>query len=265
MQYTHYGVDRERGQAAVEWLIALPVVLLLLGGGLQFALVFTAKNTLDYATFKATRAATLDHGSIAAFKRGFARGITPLFPSGSGATGYNQALAQAMAAVNNPQSFQIKVLNPTSAVLQPTSAGGWVETVTRENGQSVQEIPNSRLLYTAAQTTHAGETLQAANLLKIRMSYCYHLWVPFVSEVIGKMMSGKGSSFDQQCYANGGLPVAAVSTQLMQSSIYPQKVTDLAAPANTSPTLPTNGGGAKSPGIGACTTTPVSSLLYGQS
>ena len=230
--------QRESGQAAVEWVIALPVLLLLLGGGLQFALVFTAKNTLDYATFKAVRAATVDHGSISAFREGFARGIAPLFPSGSGIKGYDAALAQATAAANDPNMLQIQVINPTPAVLQPSSAGGWVETVVRENGQSVQEIPNSRLIFARQRTIHAGETIQAANLLKIRAEYCYPLWVPYVSEVIGKLMANSGSQFDQQCYSSGGIPVAAVSTQLMQSSLYPQKVEDLTAPAST-PTSPT--------------------------
>ena len=209
------------------------------------------------------RAATLDHGSISAFRTGFAEGITPLFPSGSGIQGYDQALIKATATVNNSADLQIKVLNPTSAVL---AKGGWVETVLRENGQSVQEIPNSRLIYASTGTTHAGETLQAANLLKIRTTYCYPLWVPYISEVIGQLMAHSGSSWDQQCYQNNGIPIAAVSTQLMQSSLYPQDVTDLAAPAS-GPTVPTappattpppTGNGATTPTGGNASTTPAS-------
>lgn len=228
---TSIGNSLESGQGAVEWIIALPVLLLLLGGALQFGLVFVAKNTVDYATFRGVRAATLDHGSISAFKTGFAEGLAPMFPSGTGLTGYDAALGKATMAADNAQDLQIQVLNPTTAAIQ-----GWSQNIIRENGQQVQEIPNSRLIFASTQTTHGGETIQAANLLKIRANYCYPLFVPYVSEVIGQMMTGQyapSGAWDKSCYASGGIPIAAVSTQLMQSSLYPQDVQNLTAPAGT--------------------------------
>ncbi len=230
----------EAGQGAVELWIALPVLLLLLGGALQFGLVFIAKNTVDYAAFRGVRAATLDHGSMQALKTGFAEGLAPLFPSGSGMAGYDQALAKALLRVNNPLDLQIQVLNPTQAVLQ-NAPSGWVENLIRENGQQVQEIPASRLIF-ASKQIRAGETLQAANLLKVRVNYCYPLWVPYVSEVIGKLMTGKYATthaWEMSCYRSGGIPIAAVSTQLMQSSLYPQDVENVTvqaqAPAGNTP------------------------------
>jgi uncharacterized protein (UPF0333 family) len=237
----HSRSRRESGQGAVEFLIALPVLLLLLGGAIQYGLVFTAKNTIDYAAFQATRAATLDHGSIRAFKTAFAAGLAPLFPSGKGITGYDTAIGKALLRVNNPAKLHIQVLNPTSTVLQSVQDGGWVEKVVRENGQTEREIPNSRLIFATDGQTHGGESLQAANLLKIRVTYCYPLWVPYVSEVIGKLMANtQGSKWEHGCYAAGGIPIAAVSTQLMQSSLYPQKVTDLTAPGQAPTTAPKN-------------------------
>ncbi len=129
--------------------------------------------------------------------------------------------------------------------------GGWVEKVVRENGQTEREIPNSRLIFATDGQTHGGETLQAANLLKIRVTYCYPLWVPYVSEVIGKLMAHtQGSKWEHGCYAAGGIPIAAVSTQLMQSSLYPQKVTDLTAPGQAPTTAPKNTPPPTPPGMG---------------
>jgi len=47
----------QHGQGTIEWIIALPALLLLLGGIMQIALVFTAKSTLDWATFYGVREA----------------------------------------------------------------------------------------------------------------------------------------------------------------------------------------------------------------
>ena len=49
------------------------------------------------------------------------------------------------------------------------------------------------------------------------------------------------SAWDAACYGNGGIPIAAVSTELMQSALYPQEL------ANTAPANPTPPGGTPTP------------------
>ena len=99
----------------------------------------------------------------------------PWFP---GASDYTAALAKATVAANNPLSTQVVMIKPTAAV-----AKAWTQTVNTQ-GQSVQEIPKSRLIFTSL-APRAGETLQAANLRKERVRYCAPLVVPFVNQALG--------------------------------------------------------------------------------
>lgn len=139
-------------------------MLLLLGGGiLQIALVFTTKSTLDWATFYGVREATLNHCSLPALRKG----LIPLYPGGKnpGAAQAAQAYASASTATLNPAQVNIHVLNPTPDVIQAGTT-----TVTK-NRQNVSEVPNSRLVY-AATGPRAGETLQTANLYKAAPGDC---------------------------------------------------------------------------------------------
>ena len=62
-----------------EFLIVLPVMLLLIFGAIQFALIYHAKITLNYAAFEAVRAGTLGQGKFDEVREGFARGLAPLY------------------------------------------------------------------------------------------------------------------------------------------------------------------------------------------
>lgn len=61
-----------KGQAMVEFLIILPILLMLLLSILQFAFIYQTKITLNYAAFEAARAGSLSHAQIAAMENGFA-------------------------------------------------------------------------------------------------------------------------------------------------------------------------------------------------
>lgn len=49
---------RTAGQSSAEFLIALPIVILLLFGVIRFALLYQARATLNHATLLAARAAS---------------------------------------------------------------------------------------------------------------------------------------------------------------------------------------------------------------
>ena len=69
----------QAGQSMTEFLVVLPVLLLLILGAVQFALIYHAKITLNYAAFEAVRAGTLGQGKFEEVKEGFARGMAPLY------------------------------------------------------------------------------------------------------------------------------------------------------------------------------------------
>lgn len=68
-------------QAMVEFLIILPVMLLLVMGILQFAFIYQAKTTLNYAAFHTVRAGSLNNLSMSAMEMAFASNMAPLYAS----------------------------------------------------------------------------------------------------------------------------------------------------------------------------------------
>ena len=58
----------------VEYLIIFPALLLLILGAIQFALIYQAKFTLNYATFMAARQGALKNAKMTSIKDGLAGG-----------------------------------------------------------------------------------------------------------------------------------------------------------------------------------------------
>lgn len=151
------------------------------------------------------------------------------------------AFARAMAAIHthNPTSddvmcareivykeietgfVNIEILNPTIEAF---------EAFDNESDDYTYVIPNDNLMYRNAETS-SGLTVQDANLLKIRASYCYPLYVPFVNRVMGIMLTNNNSddcpgctgtvtdinSFEYGCLENGRFPIHAQAIVRMQS------------------------------------------------
>ena len=65
----------------VEFVIVIPVLLTLVLAIIQFALVYKAKITLNYATYQTVRAGALNNGSLSEMKQAFAGNMAPLFTS----------------------------------------------------------------------------------------------------------------------------------------------------------------------------------------
>lgn len=70
---------REAAQAMVEFVIIMPVLLMMVLGIIQFALVYKAKITLNYATFQTVRAGTINNASLSAMQTAFASNMAPLY------------------------------------------------------------------------------------------------------------------------------------------------------------------------------------------
>lgn len=93
-----HGRPCRSGQALVEFLIIYPSLLLLILGAFQFALIYQAKSTLNYATFMAARQGALKNGKTTPMKDGLAAGMTPLFATTKDDYG-DLIKARAIAAV----------------------------------------------------------------------------------------------------------------------------------------------------------------------
>lgn len=182
-----------QGQSLVEYLIVLPSLLLIVLGIIQFSLIYQARNLLNHATFVGARQGALSNGKIESIKDGVASAMTPLFmrvslPAGSTLPDLIKARLIATIEVFNPNTARIEILSPTVEAFNEHNADG--------------RIPNDNLMFRPT-TADSGVSIQDANLLKIRVNYCFKLVVPFVNQLIYGLTVGlegvknlAGLSFD---------------------------------------------------------------------
>ncbi len=246
MQHARISRSGQYGQAMAETVIILPVMLLLVLGALQFALIYHAKITLNYATFEAARAGALNHGSRRAMEYALARGLTPLYTSvRPGDSDFakmeevKDVYERIMADINGadpevPDDADdnivcIQRLNPDNNAFMAhgINLGGVLPDPI---------IPNDNLIYRSTETNGSSVSIQDANLLKIEVTYCYEMIVPFISDLIQKLMLGSTADdpeipagwstpsglgdFKEGCYANSRFPVQSTSIVRMQTPAF---------------------------------------------
>jgi hypothetical protein len=168
-------IAKQRGQAIVEYIILFPVMVLLILGTVQFALIYQAKSTLDYATFMAARQGALKNAKKLYIKDGLAEGMTPLFANSSDLVGMLRGRAVAMIEAFNPLATEVDILNPTKEVFDSFAVDG--------------KMPNDNLMYRPTTEEH-GENIQDANVLTVKVRYCVPLIVPLVNKVIYSLYFG---------------------------------------------------------------------------
>jgi hypothetical protein len=162
---------RQAGQATIEYLYVIPILLILLLGSLQFVFIYEAKQTLNYAAFNGTRNGALNSGKMAAIQDGVVAGLAPLFVHEESQAALKNARKVAYAELSNNKLARIEILNPT-----PGALAGFA------NGKG--HIPNDNLMYRPVDDLADGMNVQDANLLKVRVTYCVRLVVPIVNRMI---------------------------------------------------------------------------------
>lgn len=185
---------RAAGQAMTEFIIVIPVLILLIFGAIQIGFIYSAKLTLNYATFQAARLAATNHASYSAMRRGLIRGLAPLYTSSESLDGLFDGVAEDIrdgansdGGLRDAQSeidgyTRIIRLSPRASAFSD-GLGGYGQ----ENGDGVMEIPNDNLMYRDGGSGSSDSSIQDTNLLKIRVQYCYKLMVPIVNRVIGSL------------------------------------------------------------------------------
>lgn len=208
------GSAKLNGQAMAEFVIVVPVLILLIFGAMQVALIFSAKTTLNYATFQAARIGAVNHATYSGIRKGLIRGLAPLFTSSN--TRRGPQVAQDIAAgINSDKSNSgtkrdalsevdafVRIVRVSPGIdMFGTSASGFGEL----NADGIVEIPNSQLMYRDA-SVKTGVNIQDANLLKIRVQYCYKLMVPLVNKIIGSLSELNNTRVSYQDYETVGDP-----------------------------------------------------------
>lgn len=206
-------------QAMVEFLIVLPVMLLLVMGILQFSFIYQAKTTLNYAAFQTARAGSLNNADMDTMQLAFASNMAPLYTSSyltmdnSGDCSSNFTIAGRTARLGGAKIMQDSTQtrgvldnNITDAkfgagnvycarrIVQQQIDDGYVNIqlvnptadaflnygIDTPDGRL---IPNDNLMYRDS-TVLGLQSIQDANLLKIHIGYCFELIVPFVDRII---------------------------------------------------------------------------------
>lgn len=222
---------RYSGQSMVEFIIVTPVILLLLFGGLQFALIYHAKTALNYATFEAARFGAVSNARMSEMENAFTRGMAAIHTHNP--TPDDVMCAREIVYKELESGFvKIDVLNP------PVDVDFF-----NEMAPDGETIPNDNLMYRYKESTD-GMTIQDANLLKIRASYCYPLYVPFINRVLGIILTNDPSAscpgcqgtvtssnnFELGCLKNGRFPIHAQAIVRMQSPVQYTAVTSGESP-----------------------------------
>lgn len=188
-----------RGTAFSESLLAVPLVLLLGLGALQWALLLHARTAAEYALFEAVRAGSVGQAQPEAIEAGLARGFMPYWFGIDAGRSWADAIAASEARLREGISagwVRWLQLSPTAASFED-----WGEAARDAAGYplaAIVEIPNDNLQWAGLREpasgvsgvrgdepigTGSGQTLNDANLLKLEMRYGVPMNVPLVGRI----------------------------------------------------------------------------------
>lgn len=180
MHGRHSTPARQSGQALAEYIYVFPILILLILGAVQFGFIYQTKSTLNYATFQATRAGALNNGKMSSIVEGLTSGLMPLFAHRAKSGDklnldlLKSAWRMADEQTRNPKLTVVRIVNPTSAALSAYQS----------HSETGKEIPNDNLMYRSTDIAGGTMNIQDANLLKVKVTYCYRMTVPILNKLI---------------------------------------------------------------------------------
>jgi hypothetical protein len=209
----------------VEFMIVTPVMLLLVFGALQFAFLYHAKTALNYAAFQTAREGAVNHAYMAIMENAFARNMAAIYTNNDTVDEVTSARDRIRQEIE-AGFVRIDIVNPTEQMFEVSAFG-----VNTPDGDRV--IPNDNLMYRPlTREPMSNATVQDANLLKLRITYCYPMYVPYVNRVLAIMLTQAPNpetctgcsgnfmtdGFEKNCLDNGRFPLNAQAIVRMQSA-----------------------------------------------
>ncbi|MCW5320099.1 pilus assembly protein [Verminephrobacter aporrectodeae subsp. tuberculatae] len=193
----------------------------------------------------AARAGSMAHAKLPDIRESYLRALVPLY--GGGRDSAELAQAKAKAAADLQGNLRIDLLNPTHASFDDWN-DPWLE-----QKYNARAIPNTGLADRNRNVgSQSGQSVQDANLLKIKVTHGYELKIPLVSTIYKhylKWFDNGGDSFHSQLIAQGRLPVVTYVTLHMQSDAVEGETT-ISNPGAGNTGSPVNPGGSDGPGGG---------------
>jgi hypothetical protein len=165
------------GASLVEFVVVAPTLLFMMLGVIQTGLIFHTKSNLNYAAFEAARTGTVSHSSTSAMLNTFRRAMVGYYGGGRTTAELAQASINAFADIT-PASTKIEVLSPTKESFDDYAS----PKLATRLGVNTRVIPNTNIAFLQCPidkpscnhnpaSNASGQTLQDANLLKIKITY----------------------------------------------------------------------------------------------
>ncbi|MES2950567.1 MAG: TadE family protein [Pseudomonadota bacterium] len=219
--------EHQTGATLVEFVIVTPTLLFMLMMLIQLGLMYHAKSQVNYATFEAARAGATGNANAATIKVAFDRAMTGYY--GGGTTTGELATSFAKAVADSTVAARIEILSPTKESFEDFNS----PMLASKLGAS-RVIPNSNLAFISCPVdvpgcntnpagNQSGQTLQDANLLKLRITYGIPkakqipLAGPFLNKILGFLNASDSDLFRAGLVAAGRIPVVAHTVMRMQS------------------------------------------------
>jgi Flp pilus assembly protein TadG len=205
----------QRGVATIEfYIVALLALLPLCLGMLQTFLLLMANHQIDYAAFAAARLGATNGAELSGIRRGFVQAMTPMFVSTNTAVDRGNvvekvAAAFARASLDVALFGQFQILSPSAAAQSDFAID--------RNGERV--IPNDALEYRSASAgDRSNISLQEANILRLSVTYCQRLIVPFAAQLVVATLRRLDDDLEHaRCYLAGRIPLTSEGVTPMQS------------------------------------------------
>jgi uncharacterized membrane protein (UPF0127 family) len=234
---------KDRGSAMVEFTVVGPLIALLALGTLQYSMVFFAKNQVNYAAFVAAREGAFSHADLSVVQQAYARALAPMY--GGGETPAEVAESVAKASTDMTGNMQIEMLNPTKE-----SFSEWNDETLQSRLKTGNRhvIPNSALAARISQSNEvrasSGQSLQDANLLKLKITHGYLPKIPVIGKLYLaylKWADQHTDDFQTKLIGNGRIPVVTHVTIEMQSDVI-EPDSPISTPGSGNGGHPTNPG-----------------------
>lgn len=206
---------RQRGSAMIEFTVIGPVITLLGLAMLQYGMLFFAKNQINHASFMAARAGSTGNANLGAVQTAYASALVPLYGGGQTTSELATSLAKAKADIG--ANTQIELISPTQE-----SFNDWNDPALQAAlGTTKRVIPNSNQAFKdQAIGATSGQTIQDANIIKLRITQGYAPKVPVVASIYKAYLQWLDTgtdAFHSQLVDAGRIPIVTNVTLHMQS------------------------------------------------
>ncbi|MFC5475460.1 DUF192 domain-containing protein [Paraherbaspirillum soli] len=237
----------QRGASMIEFAVVGPVISLLGLAVLQYGMLFFAKNQMNQASFMAARAGSMANASLSSVSKAYTTALIPLY--GGGLTTQELARSRALAICEtskDPTDLAAAKALAGSAFTAAdqkacekslTEGGAWIELLnpTKQSfddwkddslkqtvGKGKRVIPNRNLATKDSSQIggNSGQSIQDANLIKLRITQGYAPKVPLMGLIYTKYLKWLDTKTDPvytQLVESGRIPVVTHVTMQMQS------------------------------------------------